>query len=668
MITHDSLESSLLVRQRFEFWAESSTQPFGEWQLSFRAPSGLGFQEGSGLVGQANLLGSGSGFREFSLDLCFDLRYCSGGVQCFPVQVVLEGAQGILGLPLQDRYWILPLNTGGTTVERGAEIISLLSGQWFLVELEDRIFLKQQRVHLGQRAISLAMPASAHSTEMWWEQVSPLEAGERSRVSLNLRGPLPSGRLLLRAQSLLYLLDDWVLEPGGIRLPTSYQGDALVLELPNLGEEVYKLSGSLQALLPVEASKATVNAHYAHLQATLELPIIRTWFDFEQVQIIQMANSPQRANQIPLVLPDGSLRSVAEGGKFAVKTEGLDLLIPLTQPQNPFWIGTPLVESEFWTLEPTDWRDGPHEFFLPILKWDGELNWRLVTKSGPWFFDADAKRQILRGKIGSVQLLGREGKLKIWREEDSLLRGGQWWWFQNDQTRRGTWQAGNWSYTLELPRQEGHPSMGITYVDENWRWQLATGDLTLSYRDPNFAWGLRWSTRSLWLEFLSRQLRVEVKPNLLSFAYRPKGGPSYELQIDPAKSWQVHIQEQRWEAYLQADGWRARLKSPQAKGSWRFLTLVSGQRKNGLILAELEQRVGYVLSPQCTIYLAGSFQGSAFSDRSTQTLHFNYGIGLVYTPLPQLITELSWHKTQGWQWRSGVVVPFVGRNTGSHSE
>ncbi len=664
-ISHEGFATHFSTQQALELWTNSQT----EWQLRIEASAGLGFvtQESSKPMNSQFWQGSGGGCKELSLDLCFDLTVYGQDSQQYTLEIALEGAQGILGLPLRERYWILALNSDGVVVKREDQIIPLGSGQWFLTEPEDRIYLDQERVYLGTAVFTpLALPSVLSSTEMWWEPVLPVEAGERSGVSLNLRGPLPSGKLMLQASPKVALSDEWVLEPAGTRLPTYYLGDDLVIELPALGQGEYQLNGSLLALLPTVAQNAQVTAFYDQLQSTLQLPITRTWFDFDRVQVIQLGRE-RPAEKGSLLLPDGSSRYVGPNTTIGVKAEGLDLIIPLNQPQTPHWIGTPLTESELWELP--DATDVPDEFFLPIFLWDGGLKWRLVTKSGPWFLDANKHRKIIRGQIGSVKFMCQEGRIDLLRGEHSLDHDGSWLWFQDNATRRGTWQQGNWSATVEIPRgTEPTPFLKVRYVDDTWRFSLEPRDLSLSYREPHFTWGFRWGTKSLWLELFSGQVRLEMKSSELSLGFKPGLGPSYGLHFKSVTSWQAEVQDEWWEAYVRPDGWGARLKIPGAHGPWRFLTLASGQMKNGLVLGELEQRVGYVLSPQCTVYVLGSLRSNSSLAHSGQSWSLDYGVGLVYQPLPQIITDLSWNKSSGWQFRGGVVVPFVGRNKESRSE
>lgn len=659
VFTPSGFQQELLVRQNLELW----TQGVGDWQLKFQAPLGLGFfpRGVEDPVAVQKITGSGSALTEFALDLYFDLTASQGGIEKFAVEVRLEGAQGILGLFHQDEYWILPLNSGLVSVERGQDTIFLTSGEWFLIQADDQIFLGEERIQprmLTLNALSFKEDFR-ENLEMWWEPVLDLEAGDRTTVVLHLQGPLPGGHLVLQAHPSLQLEPEWILEPGGIGLKASYDGEDLLLDLPNLPRGEYTLRGSLLTFLPPKGQRVNVTASYGQQEATLNLVLKRTWFDFDQIQAIQFKGFSQ------LLLPDGSKRSVADGGEQAIKAEGLEVIIPLEQPERPLWIGTPLVETELWVLEGNQM---PEEFFLPILLYDGGWDWRLVSKSGPWFMDLNSRRQIVEGRFGSVQLQAKEGRVKLWQGADQVHQAGKWWWWQNNEVRRGIWQEGNWMYSLELPRVEGQsPSFGLSYRDEHWRWYLEPGDLILNHRTPSLAWGLRWRSKALWLEVPSRQLGFEVKPKGFKVAYKPSLGPSYVLRLEGAHVG-LDIRGNLWEAHLQTSGGALRYKLPKARGPWRSLTLASAQFKNGLVLGELEQRVGYVIAPNCTAFLFGSIQGSSLLTSDHHRLSYNYGVGLVYTPIPQLLTEFTWQKEGGWEVRGGLVLPFVGRNTGSHSE
>lgn len=661
-----------VIRQQAKLWVEAE----GPWHVHLHSSTELKFWNDAGALITDGSLWQGSGTEQSfkTLEAQIDLPLVGPGQHSLEVQVTLEGAQGVLGLPLAEDYWILPLNNQEVEVRRKGETpIALQSGQWFLLQLDDVVLSGGTEIIWSQ--VVLEAFRSDHQASLdqliWWQDPSLcLDPGEKVKVTLNLEGPSPGGELILKPNSYLKLYFDW--ELGGQRLLVKAgMNQDIILVLPPLPPGVHKVQGAVQTLLPPEKASAVLNAIWQDREASLTIHVDRSWFDFESKQLIQVI--PPKGVGGALLLPRGGLHHVQKEDKILVEDDGLDVLIPLANPARPLWIGLPLAETVAWSLAEQDLASESQDFFLPIFLWDKKFSWRLVTRSGSWFFAGGKEHQVLRGKIGSLQVEASTDTLAVFSLGEETEQDGPWYWRQNQEVWRGTLSQGAWLVNVELPRGEGKdPALAIQYHGLSWRGRLSPKDLELSYTAETWSAGTRLGTRTFWVEMIKGDLRFEINPSHFKLDYKQEES-SLNLQIDADMGYYLKLSSKPWEAYVrknsQGEGeLGVRFKEPRAREPWLFLTKAAGQVKNGLVLLELEQQVGYILSPWCTLYVEADLGVSLWGEDDLCRLHLGYGAGLILTPAPYVLASVGWHSREGWYLKAGVVVPFIGRKRLSDSE
>lgn len=644
--SHATFQDVLSTSQHFELWTIGQ----GKWELKFQPPKGLTINT-SNWNGQ----GFGGGYKSFVLDLMFDLKDSKPGFCTYEMEVELKGAQGVLGLPLQNKDWILALNSCDVVVLRKGEQLQLLASEWFELRDGDEVFLNGKHLHTQENQAVEGVAVASRSTptnRVWWDLPGELEAGETLQAVLRLEGSFPSGELIVSSESPLSILSQWRLDPGGLLIQGRFQGDDLILTLPPLSSEQHTLTGTFLALLPTAGGQDTkVSAYYKGLQTSASLRITRNWFDFDHDQTLKLRGESE------LILPSGTRRRVRDETSLKVQTKGLEPVLVLNKLEQPIWLGTPLGETEEVSLPQ---GSGYKQYFIPVLLYDQGLKWRLVSKSGPVYVDLDQNKQLVHLQFNSVQILGTEEKLELWYEQGQREQMGEWLWWDSYEKWLGMWQRNGWSSSLELPkRNNSDPTWAVGYANKRTLFRVdSTKNIFLNHSTDYFTWGFQLRARSLWIENATKSHRIELKPGVVKLSHQGVNGLRSTLQIQSTE-WSLDIQEQGWDAYLNDKGWGFRSKLPSSNGKLQQLTLVSLKANNNLILGEIEKRIGYTITAQCTPYLTTSLGSSIQLNPAEAMFHFDYELGVVYQPAPQLLTQVSWGKSSKWQIKFGFVLPFA---------
>ncbi|NLL42167.1 MAG: hypothetical protein GX251_02360 [Firmicutes bacterium] len=663
----EQANTTLAVEQQIELWIEASDL----WQLSAKAATGLKFFDLDGQAVTEGLLtlGRGSRWDAYILEVSFDLELLGEGRHELDLELELQGAQGILGLPLAQETWILPLNNWEVEVQRGLETYTLSSGQWFLLEPKDRVLHAGQEVMLlGEKIEAAALQVRGGDPDFWWDP-SPLHlsAAEYGIVSLKLRGPSPGGKVILCTNNYLHIGSSWTLNGQPVQAATDPDG-SLTVELPPLAAGVHTLSGAVQALLPAFERQGEIWAQWQGRKAYRTVYIERGWFDQGRVQVIQADTSS------PLLLPDGRMQRVGGGGEIAVERSGLDVVIPLDSPAQPIWTGLPLAESVVWKIEAPEGEEP--DFIMPVLIWDQGFSWRLVTRSGQWFLDTSAAGQkfLLEGALGLLSLeRGSQGEINA-----RLAAGpqgqsdGPWTWREETDFRYGSYKQRDWTWTIAIPRSFGRPpALSVEYSGKRVGFQIAPREIALRFSNSAWAWGVRFKSRTLWAEIRQPKLRLEMRPGRVELACKAREQGDLRLTLEP-ESVEVNYRSQPWEAYYKfAQGkpeGGIRYKHPAAHGQVLSVTLGALQVKNGLLLGELAAELGYELSTWCTLYLEGGLAATFSLEKELTHVDFRYGGGVIVRPLPQLAAAAGWNNKEKWHFKAGVVLPFSGRKKSTDFE
>ncbi|NMB01377.1 MAG: hypothetical protein GX971_07675 [Firmicutes bacterium] len=650
------------TQQNLDLWVAAE----GKWFLFAKGPPGVHFVDVDGVLTSAGVLCSGEGWYQgpHQLETHFDLSLLEMGKDKVELEIKLEGAQGILGLPFTSDYWILPLNNSEVYVQRdGIEHLPLTSGEWFLLEAGDLLFSGEEQVLFqGQVAPLQLLQSGLLDGSFWWDPPGlSLEAGDEAVVRVKLQGPQKAGNLVLHAGKHVELGTKWSLNGNKLTV-ISDSGHGLVLQVPHLSPGVHELTGTLIALLPPKRGESVVTALWQGREAQLPIHIDRSWFDFDSLHYLQIDVERGSAS---LIMPSGNLRSVRGKPVISLPNDGLNLVIPVDHPEKPLWIGFPVAESIVREIEASQPQNASPDFFMPVFLWDQGFSWRLVTASQNWFLDATAERQLLRGKLGTVQVEAAPSGIFLSKHFESVRQDEAWHWQETIESHQGTWRSGPWLCNIDVPKEDGKvPGMAVSYRGENWFVSFTPTDVVLKYADRDWVLGTRLSSRSVWLSW-DQVFRLEFTPQRLSFSYQYGEGRTINLRSKGKQGFRLHLTHGPWEAYLghsvNESSLGLRFKHAQSQERWLSLSKLACEAKNQTLLLELNQQLGYRLTSWCTLYVEGSLGVSRYLD-------LNYGAGVILTPLPQVIATVGWHSDLGWQTKVGVAVPFVGRKTVTECE
>lgn len=548
------------------------------------------------------------------------------------------------------------MNCSAVTIHKATEIIALDDGAWYLLSAEDQLYLDSERLIRAEQP-SIKKLASSQALDqtnlLWWDLQASANAGEQITAMLNLVGPALTSQIVLETNSVLEILPTWELNPGGKKITGTVQGQSLVLDLPDLQAGHYSLIGTILPLLPRQAEEVTLVACWNDQQARGSFYVQREWFDFEQSQTLHFKGAAR------VVLPNGQLRCLGDREIIKVQSSSLDVLLALNDLGKPIWLATPLGETELVTLASDE---DPTEYFVPILLYDKGWNWRVISKSGPWAVDLSPDQQLFSAQLGRVNVWGGAGEISLGFTPSKPEQAGKWLWWEDSQAWQGLWQGERLAYSLKLPKKakaaKVAPIWALSLQTGPWFCHLEPTDFVLSQQTTHFSWGLKLATKQFWFESAEQNYRLELKPEELKVKYRPRSDLCYELAMGAA-NWRLNVEGKDWEAYLSQKGGGFRLKLPHSRAKWRLITLASCELTEAAFLAEVEQRVGYAITPQlipyCTITSSLSYRGEL--GKVKRDLH--WAAGVIWQPFPQVYSELAWSGQQGWQIRAGFVFPFV---------
>lgn len=649
VISHafQSFEQTAAFTQRFDLWVDGPDR----WQLSFICPAGL-------TLDYQVWEGKGGGYESQVAEFEVNLGTLGIGRHCLEMEILMEGAQAVLGLPCAGEYWILPLNRPNVQiVKKEGQHIELTSEEWVLVESGMEVFFNGTRLEQkeSKTASGFAGPNKAGGALRWVTQGLSLEAGEEREVILVLTGPFPAGELALFSGVDLALGNRWSLGNQLLTTKESQSNQTAILSLPALGPGDHRLRGFVRALLPAAANESFLRASLLGQEAVLALSIQRGWFDLSHVHFIEFEPENSVTTQ-PFLLPDGTLRYLGPNGRITVQSESLAAVIPLADPGHPLWVGVPLTESQI--MLPQSGAD-TSQFILPVLVWDQDLSWRLIAKRDDWLVDLSAHHRQVLGKIGPLLLKATDGRVSLAHNLNYYGQANGWRWWEGPCGTGGAWRGESWSCTLEIPRKPHQgPYYSLQYEKEGVLARISRDDAVLSLKNGKLNCGVRWKTKGMWVQALSGVWRLDLSPSGIKFQVADGSLLNWSLQASPGQRWVFRLNSDRGEIYARGQGrqggeWGVRFRMPAAAGARHALTTVAAQIKNRTPLFEIAHREGCRFSPRLALYVRGSVRGAGGDVR------FNCGAGLVYTPVPQLTSNLDWDREQGWRFRAGVVIPFV---------
>ncbi|MFY9495149.1 MAG: hypothetical protein WAQ17_08180 [Limnochordia bacterium] len=628
-----------LFTQRFDLWVESPAN----WQLFLLPAAGV-------TLAAPHWRGTGSGHESRVMEFEVNAGMLGAGQHRMELAVTLEGAQGVLGLPVKDHYWVLPLNNPQVTlITAGGEELELAGEGWTrLDECPTGIMWARDTRPGGllARASSIAQ-YSAGSTMRWLTRPFKLEAGERREVALLFTGPMSAGELHFIVDGDIDISDAWYLNGEPITVRRMNTNGKAVIHLPSLGPGEHELRGFVQALLPSKAKTAHLRAHLLEQEAVLAIPVERDWFDLSHHHLLSLSAVDSLQDQ-PILLPDGTINRVGDATTFVFERGGLAPLIPLSDPSAPVWAGLPLEKR--WL----GWESSAKSssFFLPVLVWDGELDWRIVGKHNDWMVDWSEQRRQVVGSVGSLKFKAGDGRLSLLRRTnyywDDL--GFRWW-----AGYRGTgaaWRSGSWRGSVEIPRTGSLPFYSLQYSGGSWRARFSRDQAALSFFGECLTWGLDFKGQTVWLQAQDGLWRFDLGRDGLKLRAGDETGV-LSLTVDPQRDWTLRLAGENLEVYVQrSDSLGFRLRLPVWSDKRQALTTFAVQARRGYPLFELTHTEGYWLFERTAAYLRASIRGAGAEDR------FNYGAGLIYSPTPSLMGNLDWERELGWSVRVGIALPL----------
>lgn len=629
------------------------------WSLGASASVGLGFLDQDGQRVTKGLISSGIGTLQESIQLnvALDSAQLGQGVHSLKLHLKLVGAQGILGFSLASDYWLLPLNSGDVWLERESEgKVAIPDGKWCLLEDGERVFYAGEEVLLPKAELQVLGDRiqEVSQRDLWWESsFLNLKAGDEGEIKLNLQGPSEGGELTLGSNEYLEL--EWGLES---------------LYIPPLPPGIHEIALSVLALLPPQGVQGEIWASWQGQEARLKVPIDRKWFEYGGIQEIQVDTDA------PLLLPNGRVTRPNGMATVSVENKGLNVIVPMGNPKEVIWVGLPLAESVLWSIKTPEEKDPEKDFVIPIFIWDEGLTWRLVAGSEPWFLDVTEDRTRFKGRFGAINVETSQGQVSVTSTPHGLHKQGGWHWLEDADVRKGVFSLGKWQWRLTIPRQSQQPpSLGVQYSGESLRLRVTQKNAELRFSYDTWAWGGGLAPKNLWnlwVETVSPHIRLEADSQGVTFQYRSEHLQKVKLHLDPEKNLEALLKFDPWEAIfrIKPQGCAEiglRYQGVTSRGSLLSVTKGAVQVKNQVVLAEVQGQLGYVLSPNCTIYAEGAL-GATMGRQGVLQSHFRYGGGLIFKPLPQLLASVGWNNHQGWQFKAGLVIPFVGRKTESNFE
>lgn len=645
-------DKHLVVEQIFDLLIQS----MDVWDLELTLQDGYSFIDEKQQAQGTSLVWSGIGFEQAQRSLAVEIEtvdWSKSNYQ-FSVEFVLKGARGVLGVPLPEEYWVLPLNSDDVVLVNSAgEARPLLANTWHRVDAEERVLFGQmelkrfnQEQELKHLTVNTKVPRVS-----WQPSVLSGDVGQLLPLTLTIEGPSMAGLLLLTPGEFVELKTDWFL--NGDLLPSEWDQEGnLLLTLPQLTAGTYKLEGTLQTELPFRATTTKVQASYEKQVAELEVNLARSWFDFDEKQKIQL----QSREELTLLLPRGKIQSIQGQTELLVPTSGLNVLLPLENPRQPIWIGTAWSESKIHGLN----NIVVQNFCVPILIWDQGFDWRLITKIGSWLLDFGSDFQTINGNIGNAELRLQKGKLSLVHQTPVQVLEDEWYWRETDRIRQGIWSKGAWAFNLELPKEHGEKAdFTVGYKGEHWKAYLSPRELSFNYKQETWGVGASLAKEVIWLQTCGDRLTFSLYPQQFNVDYQGIGDWQASLCLGSDKNWHVQLQAKQFELYANNKAGGLRFKQSFQKDHWLALYQFGLEHKNQKTFSAYKQRLGYTIQPWCTIYLEGDLLVTWPPKRNQLIGQVNFGCGLVLTPKPQLIASVHWDQRAGWDFKAGIVIPFV---------
>ena len=637
-------EQAVSLTQAFELWVDEP----GRWQLSLICPHGL-------TLDQPLWQGNGGGYERRAVDIGVNSAALGEGLHRLKLEIIMEGAQAILGLPCAGEYWILPLNGPHVRIINARGLpLEITNEEWVLVEEGAEVFFNGSRLERPQqKALSAPSPAAAGGALRWVAEGLHLEAGEKQEVVLALTGPLPVSQLELFCGPDLAIGGSWDLG-GRLLMSESLSSTQNVLKLPPLGPGDHLLRGYVRALLPREARRTSLRASLPGSEAVLAITIGRDWFDFSHLHFLQLDRAAS-GGDLPLLMPDGGLHYPGDGPVLA-RSPRLAAVVPLAAPDCPVWVGVPLGEIAPFPFQP---GPAPSQFILPVLVWDPDFTWRLIAKREEWLLDLSGKHSQVLGKVGPLLLTAADGRMTVANQLNHYQDSHGWRWWKGFSRTGGAWSGATWGFTFEIPRGQ-KPYFSLQYAGAGVRARVSADDAVLSLERGKLNFGFRWKTKGLWVRALDQSWRLDVDRDRLKLQAAVGSSFNCSLQANFGQKWVLNVDGELTEFYvsgerLQMEEWGVRFRMPNSAGPRHALTTGAAQLRDGIALFEIAHQQGYRFSPRLAIYARATVRGM------DGKVHFNCGAGLIYTPLPQLLGNLDWDWEGGWRFRAGIAIPLLRR-------
>ncbi len=635
------------VELPFDLWLEAT----GQWDLTF-----------SGGEIQAVFSGQGDFQGRKTLSACFDGGVLGGGKFAIDVSIVLQGAQGILGLPLADKYWVMPLNTEKVALrEEDGTSRPLANYEWQVLKAAETVTLaaaalKKPQVNKAAAASGAEAPEFGKVFRFRPAGLS-LAPGELREIDVVFSGPRAAAKLFFAVPDGYYLSPAWSLGGRQLELEHCPARDQWFLSLPALGPGENVLRGSLQAAFPAETA-AELAAFFKGEKAVLSLNSKKGWLGQDFLTSVKLVEAGKPAPGIPGLLPDGRTRSTDEKGRLVFPSDAFGPLLPGNDPKQLIWLGGALGTEREIKAEKT----GPN-YLLPIFMWDGGFSWRLLGSLKDVFFDTGRDGGSIRLRAGSLQLTGGRDVFKL-SSAPAEYRHQDWYWREDHLRRLISLQKEDWRWELSLPKKQPEkPSFALHLEKRGLAAQVGSEDVELSWGTKRWRLGVRLKKRQAWAAFRRGALRLEIERGKIKARWQSPRLGRWQLSYNRQKMFHLKGGQGPWEVFAAREKgrWQAGFRFADAVYStppWHISLQGAVFTDRGLTLAEAGLGVGYRIADFWDLYLKNTWQLTAPA-ASGATLNHAYELGLVFRPASFGAAQLAWAKKGGLVLRLGVALPII---------